>query len=133
MKIHNLYPPDPTSFLGFLKNFNFACDINGIHESAAMGLFHFLINNSASAVLNAYLSANFSNRKSSRKTTVKWRYLTTYLQKVNVLLQAIATYEIIAETESAITTFAQPAATNSLKYAKKLVAKTVCCGDVYKE
>lgn len=96
-------PLNPISILGFLNSFKLACDANGNHEGTAMWLFHFSINKSASKVLNARLSADHTNEKVSRKTTVKSKYLATYPQVVYFLLAKYATNEIIAETESAIT------------------------------
>lgn len=58
MKLHKFDPFDPTSIARFLKNFKPVCDTNGILKGAAMSLFHFLMNRSASAVINARRSAN---------------------------------------------------------------------------
>lgn len=44
---------DSISIIGFLKNFKLACHTNGMHEGAAMWLFHFFINKTVSTVQNA--------------------------------------------------------------------------------
>lgn len=98
-----------------------------------MRLSHFFMSTFASALLNARLHADCSNRKSFRKTSVTSRYLRTYPQIVNFLLEKYGMDEIIAETVSAITRFAQPAGLKPLKYSEKLVAKTLRSGDVCKE
>lgn len=65
-------------------------------------MFHFFSNKSRSAVINARLSEDPTNGKSSGKTTIKSRYLATYPQIVNILLGKYAIDEIIADEESAI-------------------------------
>lgn len=87
-------------------NFKPAYDANGIHEGEARWLFYFFVNKSASAILYARRSADSSNGKSSRKTTVKSMYLTTCPQVVNFLIEKYTIDEIIAKTVSAITKFA---------------------------
>lgn len=47
------------------------------------------------------------------------------------MLGKYATDQLIAETESSITRFAQPAGMSPSQYVEELVAKTIHCGDVY--
>lgn len=53
IKSYIVDPFDPILILGFLKNFKLAYDTNSIHEGATVWLSYFLMNKSASAVLNA--------------------------------------------------------------------------------
>lgn len=93
----------------------------------------FLFEKFASAVLKALLSVDHITRKSSRKTNVKLRYLTSYPQVVNVLLEKHAPNETIAKTESVIIRLVQPARVIPLQYAEELFPMTLCCRDVYEK
>lgn len=48
---------DPITVIRVLKKFKLASDINGVHKGAATRLFHFSMNKTVFAVLNARLSA----------------------------------------------------------------------------
>lgn len=63
MKPHPFNPFDPISIIGFLRNFKLACDTNGVYKDLVMWLFHFLMNETTSAVLNARLSADGIGKK----------------------------------------------------------------------
>lgn len=61
---------DPIS-ISFLPAFQIACDTNGIHEGAAMWLFHFFVRNMASAALSdcTYISGFGRLRQKSKLTS----------------------------------------------------------------
>lgn len=66
---------------------------------------------------------------SGEKTTT----LTMYPQVVNSLPQTNATDEIIADREGKVTTFILAPNKAPSQYAEEVVARTLRCGDVYKE
>lgn len=119
---------DPISIRGFLKIFELVCATTGTYEGAAMRRLYVSMNRPASAVLNAWLSADSGNKNSFRKTTVKSKYLTTYPQVVIFLLEKYATDETITETESVITRFAQTVETIPAQFNKELVTKLSVAG-----
>lgn len=59
--------------------------------------------------------------------------LTTYKQVVNYLLRTYETDENITDTGDEITMFMLLADKTSTQHAKKVMAKTLRCGDVYEE
>lgn len=71
IKPHVFNPFDSILIIGMLKIFKLGCYFKGVHEAAAMQLFHFVTNSSASAVLNARLSAERTVKKRSRSTGAK--------------------------------------------------------------
>lgn len=79
---------------------------------------------SASAVLNTRLSADPTTKNALRKRTANWKYLTTYPQMANFLSEKYRTVKIIAETESVIIPFAQPAGMVQPQYADELAVLT---------
>lgn len=91
--------------IGFLKNVKLACSTNEVHEGADVWLFHLFLNNTASVVLNTRLSAACTDAKSSRPTSSKSRYFTTYAQVIYFLLKKYATDEAISETVAGTTRF----------------------------
>lgn len=105
IKHHTFDPFDPTSILGFLKTFKLASDTSSIHGGAALLLSHFSMYKSTYAVLTGPLGADFTDRCTSHKTTVRLRYLTTYPQVVNFWSKKYASNDLIADTESAIIRF----------------------------
>lgn len=66
IKPHTFNSFDPMSIIGFLKNFKLACDTDGVHEGASMWLLHFVVNKTASAVVNTRLSAEHTDERHSR-------------------------------------------------------------------
>lgn len=61
------------------------------------------------------------------------RYLKIYSQVLNFVLGIIANEEAIAETESTIRTFVQPAGMNPVHNIEELVTKAGHCRDIYEE
>lgn len=130
---HTFDPFGLISILGFLKKLKLACDTNGKHENAPMWLYHLFMNRSLYAALKARLSAHPTSRKASQKMNVQLKYLPTYPHVVNFQLEKYATYEQIAEMESAITLFGELATMNPSPYAEGLVKMTLRYRDVYEE
>lgn len=132
MKPHTFDPFDTISIIGFLFNFQLACDTDGIHEGAAIKLFHFFMKKSASSALHTKLtSKNSRNDKTHALSGGNATQLTTYQQVVNHLLQKYATDEVVANTEEEITSFTQPANKTANQYAEDLDAETLRCGNIY--
>lgn len=126
-------PCDPIPIISFLIWIKLASDTNGVREVSAMWLFHFFINKISSAVQNARLSADVTDRKYSWSVSCKTKHFATFLQVLNVLLEKYATNEVNAETESEITRFKRPSNMTPSHYAEKLVTKKLQFGDVYEE
>lgn len=84
-------------------------------------------------MLHARLRAERTDKKYSWSASCKIKYFITYLQVANVLLKKYETNEIIAETETSITRFAQLSNMMSFHNAEKLVIKTLRCGNVNEE
>lgn len=85
----------------FLGNFKLAFDFNGKHVKAAMRLFHFIMEKSASSELHSRLASKNKAGKRlfwTRKTTT----LTTFPQLKNYSLQTSETDESIADTKKQI-------------------------------
>lgn len=62
-KLHDFTGFTPISPIGLLKNFKIVCDTSDIYEGAALWLFHFIMNRTASTVLNACLCAERTSDK----------------------------------------------------------------------
>lgn len=90
------------------------------------------MNETVLEVLIARLRADFWKENVIPKDDCS-KYLTAYQHVVNYLLGMFATYEIIAETESAFKRFTQLVRKNSLQKAEKLVAKILLSKNVYEE
>lgn len=84
-----------------------------------MWLFLVFMNKSASAMVNARLSADGTDKEHSRWTSGKKRCFTTYSEVVNFLLMKYAADEVIAETEFNITRFVQSSNMTPSQYAEK--------------
>lgn len=109
-----------------------ACDSNGIHDGAAIWLFHFFVKKSASTVLNIMLASK--HKAQSRILLVgNTTALTTYPQAVNCLLRTYATDEDIAGTKDEISMLPEPPNKTPSECVEELVAKAIQCGDVYKK
>lgn len=65
MKSHIFNPFGSILIIGFL-NRKVICNTDIVHEGTSMWLFHFFMNKTASAVVNARLSANGAVKKHSR-------------------------------------------------------------------
>lgn len=130
MKLHTFDHSDPRAIAGFLENFKPTCEADEIHKGAAVWLFHFSVNKTVSAVLDARLYAESTDKNNKRTTNGKTRYFTAYPREFIPLLKRYETYGVIAETESRETSFAQPSGTTAYQYAEALVTKTLCCEDV---
>lgn len=100
MKAHLFDPTDPISIMGFQPAFKHACDMNRIHEGAAMWVLLFFVKALASN-LNSHLSSATNNAPAV--TTVQlaeplkqkkllWSYpkVVNYLPKMFTYDQAIA-------------------------------------------
>lgn len=133
MKHYTSNPFQPISVIGLSKIFKLACDTDGVHENAAMWLFYFFMNKTASAALDARLTTKRADKKHCRAAGGKARYFNTYPQAVNFLLRKYATNEAIAGIESKITRFVQPSGMSLSQCAKELVPNTLRCDDVYDE
>lgn len=133
MKPHSFGPCDPISVTGFLKSFELACDTNRVHEGTAVCLFHLFMNKTASAVLNAHLSAERSDKKNSRLVSGKTKDFPTCPQVVNSLLKKCTTDKVVAETKFKITLFVHPSGLTSSQYTEELVTKNLRYGDAYEE
>lgn len=79
-----------------------------MHNGAAIWLYHFVTDKTASAVLHAHLSAEGTSAKQSRLDSCKTRYFTTYSQETSLWLKKYETDEVVAKTDSDITRSAQP-------------------------
>lgn len=84
-------------------------------------------------MLNARLSAYFTNRRSIQKKTVKSGKIRTCPNVVDFVLGNYATDEILEETELANRQFAQPARRRSLQCVKELVRMNPRCGDRFEK
>lgn len=104
-----------------MKNFKFECDTDGVYKSAAMWLFHFFINKTAFAEVNARLSADSTGKKHSQLAISEKRYFSIYPRVVSVSLKKYATDEVIAQTKSSITSFVQPSYLTPSQYAEEPV------------
>lgn len=124
---------DPISIIEFVKNFELASDTNEVHECAAMSLFDFLMNKTASAVLNAQISAEHTDKQHSQPASGKTRYFTSYRLVVNFSLNNFATDQAVAETNSEIMCFPQPSGVTPSQYGNDSLTKPLCCADVYKD
>lgn len=106
----------------------------GLLEGASKWLFHFYIIKSAASALYMWL---VSNHKTSTRVNFS-RKTATHIalrQVVNCMHRVYATDRNIANNEDKITTFSLKSNRTrfSPQYAMFLVARTVCCEDVYKE
>lgn len=77
-KPHTFNLFDPFSIIDFLQAFKLVCNTNGVHEGAAIRLFHLFMNKIPSAVLNARLSADSTCKKHYLSASRRKRYFTTY-------------------------------------------------------
>lgn len=84
------------------------------------------------AVLSARLNDQSADKENSRSASGNTRYFNTYMQVVTSSLKKFASSEVIAETESEITRFAQLSGMTTSWHAKELVTKTLRCRDMYK-
>lgn len=109
------------------------CDANGVQEGAAMWLYHVIINKTATAVLDSWLSTECSDKKRIRSVNAIKSYWCTYPQVVNFLLKKCTTDEVIVVAEPGITCFAKPSGMMPFQYGKELDTRTFQCKDVYEE
>lgn len=96
------------SIIGFPKKFKLVCNINVVHEGAAIWLFYSFTKMTSSAVLSLFLSTDNTGKKHSRSDSGKTRYFTTYPQVASFLLMEYAISKVIAETQSDITRSTHP-------------------------
>lgn len=122
---------DPIAILNFLPAFKTACDTNGIHEGAAIWIFHFSLRDPARVAPTARTvnKSSWTSNKSSRDTSK----LTTYCEVVQYLLRTYSTDDIIAEVEASLMRFTQGDRMNETDYAQALWTKALRCGTVYSE
>lgn len=132
IKLHTFNLFYPILNIGFLTYSKLACGTSSAHRGAAIRFFHSFMK-TASAVLIARPRANGTDRKYSQSVSSKTRYFTTYPHVVNFLLKQFANDEVIAETISRITCFAQPSSMTPFQYDEELVKTPLCWGDVWEE
>lgn len=82
------------------------------------------MNKTASDVLNVCLSAHSRGKNHSRSANNKTKNFTIYTHVVSFFLKNYTIDEVIPETKSDITRFAQPSHMTPSKYAEELVKKT---------
>lgn len=110
--------------LNFLSAFKRACDINGVHEGAAIYLFrHFLAGN-ARTDFEAQLDGPTPEPDDADS-------LTTYCEVVSYLLRTYATNEAISAAHSELISFRQTVKMTEKQYADLLLSKAGRCGRVY--
>lgn len=114
MKYSVLKPSNPISIIAFLHNFQTACDSNGLHERAEIGLFPHFVEKQAKAALSYRMSTTESN------TIDKEGILTTHWQVFNYVLEAYTTDDVIAEAESDIMNYKQPKNMSAVCYSETL-------------
>lgn len=127
LKSHILEPMNQISILRFLPAFQTACDANGVHEGAAMWLFHYIDKKTTKAALSARTTTKVDKRK------YKGGQLAPYPKVVNYLLKTYATDEVIAETDTGINQFRQGDLISPPEYAQEWWTKALKCGTVYTE
>lgn len=88
-----------------------------------MCLFHFFMDKTVSAVLNARFSVDGTGKKNSRPDRDKITYFTTFPQVVHFFLKKYATDDVITETAYDVTRFAQPSNISQSQYAEDPVTK----------
>lgn len=69
-------PFDPISIVGFLINFKLACDTIGVQEGVAMWLFYIFMKKTASAVSNARIKAEATDKNAAGRLVVRYDTLT---------------------------------------------------------
>lgn len=102
MKSHTFDAAEQKTPLSFLDS-KMAYDTNGVHEGAAMWLFHLFMKKFASAILNACTCL-----KPRKKRRLAERILTTYCKVVNCLLSTYATDDVESDANAKMATYKQP-------------------------
>lgn len=118
-------PSDSISILSFLWNFKTARDSNEIDEGAPMWLFLIFIKEPSRATLAHRMSASIEGNAHREGK------LTSYCLLIDYLLEAYATYDVIAETEAEVTNCKQSENMSAVHYTQTLWENALRCGLVY--
>lgn len=104
-------------------------DNNGIHERAAIVLFHYFMKIAGASTL----TTGSAFKPKCLHYVVKEGVLITDCQVVNYLLTTNTTNDFLLETNSENTRYAKPLTMLPLKFANELWFKTLRCPQVYEE
>lgn len=124
LKSQNFEGSNLISILSFLQVFQIACNMNGIHESAAMSLRHLFMKKPATAGLSACECLSSSGLLHQKDK------LTSCPQVVCYLLKTYATVDINKEYDVEISDFKEPNGQSRTEYAQTLWTKALRCGPV---
>lgn len=114
MKAHFFHTSDPISIIDFLATFKLACDTNRVHEGVPMRVLPFLVINALASTLNSCMLATISISPAVvfvhfAKPLKQERFLWSYREVFNYFLKRFANDQAIAEKNSAILRYTQPA------------------------
>ena len=124
MRAHTFDGSQPIGILNFLKEFQDACNVNGIHEGAARWLFREFVTGPARSLLDTTTSG---------KKRSKAGRLDTYCAVVHYLLKKYARDDAIAKVHQEISNYRHLRAVSAEEYAQELLNKSNRCGAVYPE
>lgn len=124
MATKKFQPSDPITILPFLRDFKRECDVNRIHEGAAMWLIAKYLNEPAKAQLTSRMTRKGSHASGS---------LSTYCQVVNNLLRSYAPDDVVAAAECEVTRCVQGDRMTEAEFEKVLWKKALRCGSVFPE
>ena len=123
MRPHQFDGQHPITVLNFLKEFQEACNMNGVHEGAA----RWIIRNYLKKNALTFFDTSVAGKKRTKKR------LDTYCDIVNFMLTSYAKNEFIAKCHADISTFKADRTTTEPDYAQALLNKSNSCGSVYPE
>lgn len=118
----------PISITIFFATFQLACDTNSTHWGAAMIVLPFLVKSSLATTLNSRMSAaaHISLVFASDNTTklqIQKKLLRSNPKVINFLLKKFPNDQTIAEMDSKILCYFQPAHMTPIQYANVILCK----------
>ena len=126
MRPHLFDGSDPITIIPFLEAFRDSCNVNGVHEGAALWLVGYFLRGSAKSKVTARTTSNNAKKKIGNR-------LLTYCQAIDFLLRTYATDDIIARAVDDLKSYKQDSTTSEMAYLEKLWARALRMGSVFQE